>query len=183
MFAKSPYILNGKSVHVQGVTSRLINTGECWEEAWIPGVWTAEEQRIRSECRNQSELWGMTLAGWFMCSFWSVTFKQTSEFKGGWEGCEITGVPPSWAPVSSLKTWRCTNTPFLGSSEHARWKVPLKLSGGKGGLDAQKFKSWKNVKHHAVQSPEDCRWGDWGPERGKDFLASFWKKNSQEPCL
>ena len=101
MFAKSPYILNGKSVHVQGVTSRLINTGECWEEAWIPGVWTAEEQRIRSECRNQSELWGMTLAGWFMCSFWSVTFKQTSEFKGGWEGCEITGVPPSWAPVSS----------------------------------------------------------------------------------
>ena len=32
--------------------------------------------------------------------------------------------------------------------------MPLKLSGGKGGLDAQKFESGKNVKHHAVQSPE-----------------------------
>lgn len=46
--------------------------------------------------------------------------------------------------------------------------MPLKLSGGKGGLDAQKFESGKNVKHHAVRSPEIVG-EETGPERGNDF--------------
>lgn len=60
-----------------------------------------EDQMIKSECRNQSELWGMALARWFMDSLWSALFTQTSGLKGGWERCEIIGVPPACAGILS----------------------------------------------------------------------------------